>query len=568
MIAEAEDVFEQLGLPSGKNTRTSASRKRPSKPIRILLQSRTADSDVPSASIDSDAALPKPSFVEYLDEDLERELQDSLKFYENSHEDQDPSFVAHRRKIQEDERQKRLAALDLYDMETRKEIENVISELCKEKQAATDRSLQKYKMRALQEEKLKTQVQQNIYRQRAASNARNINERILQVQQRHQSELSQAMALHQQQARQRRLTEQMSSQEWHATSQQFQVKHNQELESFRNKGNELKNSAEAESQREQEKIRKHYQHQLQEIESSRQKLHAKLYQQYQQLRQRYLKRHLQKIMKEKEELLSQGPAIFPTSPSTGSEIAGSVSSGIASLKNPRELAKTTMEERAELNPPAPIRSAEAWVDNLSRTAGGAARHKHRKSVLNQTVRQLNLEIHNEGLWIAPCLADSDSDNKKSDSSGSSKTTEYEFIPWGVMAYQILDAIVSGEIPPGTCERILEKHPNASDLMNVQAGQVRCVVSDSRTSEETASSQRFAAVSEHQEKELKALEQNVGETHKSSTDAELAHNHALQEEKDQASVVAKTEETVKEALQIQDKFKQKFKSFLGPGKFCL
>lgn len=567
MIEESEDVFEQLGLSSGKTPKKILTRKPISKSIRIVLQGQQVGSDVPRTSRDSDATLQKPSFVEYLDEDLERELQDSLKFYENSHEDQDPLFVAHQRKIQEDDRQKRLAALDLYDMETRKEIETVISELCKEKQAATDRSLQKYKIRALQEEKQKTQVQQDIYRQRAASNARNINERILQVQQRHQNELSQAMALHQQQARQRRLTEQMSSQEWHATSQQLQAKHNQELESFRSKGNELKSSAEAESQREQEKIRKHYQHQFQEIESSRLKLHSKLHQQYQQLRQRYLKRHLQKIMKEKEELLSQGPTIIPTSPSTCSEIAGSVTSGIASLKNPRELAKTTMEERAELNPPAPIRSAEAWVDNIPLTAGGAARHKHRKSVLNQTVRQLNLEIHNEGLWVAPCLADTDADNKKSDSSKAAKAAEYEFIPWGVMAYQILDAIVSGEIPPGTCERILEKHPNASDLMNVQAGQVRCVVSDLRTSEETASSHRFASVTEHQEKELKALELNVGDTHKLSTDAELSYTRALQEEKDQTSLVSKAEETVKEAVQIQDKFKQKFKSFLGSGKFC-
>jgi hypothetical protein len=565
MITEEKvDAFESSILLFEKKRNEIRKKKPIAKSIKIVI-GRFADVGTTSIVGAAGAApfLPSRLEQEHLDEDeREREFQDSLNFYENTHEEQDPSFAAFHRKLQEEERQRKLTALDVYDMESRKEIETVISELCKEKQAATDRSLQKYKLRAVQEEKQKTQQQQELYRQRSASNSRNINERILQLQQRHQHELSQAMAHQQQQARQRRLTEQMSAQEWHATSQQLQTKHSQELESFRSKGAEVKNSAELEFKREQEKIRKHYQHQLQEIESSRHKLHSKLYQQYQQLRQRYLKRHLQRIMKDKEELLSQGPVIITPSPSNDS--SGIVTSELAAaFKNPRELVKSTMEEKAELNPPAPIRSAEPWVENLLHTSGGAARHKHRKSVMSQTVRQLNLEIHNEGLWLAPCLVDSDGDNKKNDSS-IGPSTEYEFIPWGVMAYQILDAVVSGEIPPGTCERILEKHPNAIELMAAQAGQVRCVVSDLRTSEETASLQRHAAVSEHQEKELKALEKNVGDTHKFSSESELAYTSALQEEKDHLSVVAKAEETVQKAAQIQEEFKLKFKSFLGPG----
>jgi CRP-like cAMP-binding protein len=98
----------------------------------------------------------------------------------------------------------------------------------------------------------------------------------------------------------------------------------------------------------------------------------------------------------------------------------------------------------------------------------------------------------------------------------------------VKAYQILDSVVCGEIPVGTFERIMEKHPNAVELMSVQAGQVRCVVSDLRTSAETAALQRCAAVTEHQDEELQALEQNVSETHKVSTDAEVAYTRALQE----------------------------------------
>jgi hypothetical protein len=565
------DLFE-TSISSFHGKVMNRGRRKPSlKPIKIILKSNAllpmvnpSPEVVPASSDEyssnrNDVSLDISDFV-HRDEDLEREFEDSLSFFEDTHEEQDISFTLFQRKVQEEERQRKLAALDAYDMETRRDIENVISDLCKEKQAATDRSLQKYKQRAVLEEKQNLQQQQEMYRQRVASNTRNINERILQLQQRHQNDLTQALAHHQQQSRQRRLNEQMSAQEWQITSQQIKAKHNQELESFRKKGTEIKNSAEAEFQREQEKIRKLHLQQMQEIESSRQKLHAKVFQQYQQIRQRYLKRHLQKVMKDKEELLSQGPAIIPISPSN----EGSISSALAAaFKNSRELAKSTMEEKVELNPPAPIRSAEAWADNLPQVAGGAARHKHRKSVLSQTIRQLNLEIHNEGLWLAPSPVETDSESKKTDSTKASPSS-YEYIPWGVKAYQILDAVVCGEIPVGTFERIMEKHPNAVDLMAVQAGQVRCVVSDLRTSEETASVQRYAAVIEHQEEELKSLEQNVTDTHKFQTDAEVAYTRTIQEEKDQTLALTKAEEAVKKITKSQEDFKQKFKNFIGQG----
>jgi hypothetical protein len=292
------DLFEK-SVFSSRGKAIKRNRKKPScKPIKIVLKSIAppiVDHTLAAVSVSgdklfSDGNIPSLNIndFEHRDEDLEQEFEDSLAFYEKTHEEQDISFTLFQRKLQEEERQRKLAALDAYDMETRKDIENVISDLCKEKQAATDRSLQKYKQRAVLEEKQNLQQQQEIYRQRVASNTRNINERIAQLQQRQQSDLTQALAHHQQQSRQRRLNEQIPSQEWQIASQQIKAKQNQELEAFRKKGAEIKNSAEAEFQREQDKIRKHHMHQMQEIESSRQKLHAKVYQQYQQIRQRYL----------------------------------------------------------------------------------------------------------------------------------------------------------------------------------------------------------------------------------------------------------------------------------------
>lgn len=579
MIDEEEDDVFARPINFG---RRKFAQKPPAKPIKIVLNSINSVSISPSnpdvaivpASLEGNNPLEmsgcalEMNDIEELDDELEQEVQDSLSFFQDTHEDQDPAFAAFQRKLLDEGRQKKLSALDAYDLKIRKEIETVISDLCKEKQASTDNSLEKYKQRAIVDEKNNTQRYQDLYRQKSASNVRKINEGIEILQQRHQKDLSTAMGHHQQQVRQRRLTEQMAASEWHATSQQIQAKHNQQLTSFRNQGAEMKKKTEADYQRDLEKIRKQYSQKIQEVDSSRNKLHLKLYHQFQQLRQRYLKRHLQKIMKEKEELLTHGPVVVSTGAPIENvesvDVGESLASAMRSFHNPRELAKSTMEERAELNPPAPVISTEAWADSLDLCAGAATRHKHRKGVMTQTVRQLTVEIHNEGLWLAACPLDTDNDKKSDSVAQAPPPLDYEFLPWGVKAHQILDAVVMGEIPPGVCERIIDTHANAAELMAAQAGQVRCIVCDLRTSEETASSHRVAAVAEQEEGQLKELEQKVAENQMMAADAETACAKAIQDEKDNTAAVAITEEEVRKATRIQEEFKQKFKSFLGPG----
>jgi hypothetical protein len=577
LVDEEEDVFSNR---KPKKKAKGSRKPQVAKPIKIVLNSIVAEGFSTKSDVSSSAAPPltnhqQPELInefmnfddlEELDEELEQEIQDSLAFYQETHEDQDPAYAAYQRKLLEEERQHKLAALDLLDQQTRQEIETAFSQLCREKQAATDRTLDKYKQRAVQEEKINTQRYQELYRQKTASNIRKISEGLEILEQRHQKDLRNAMQHHQVQARSRCLNEQMAAAEWHATSKQIQDKHNAQLNAFRNKGDDLKRKTEADYQREQEKIRKQYVQKLQEVDTSRQKLHGKLYQQFHQLRQRYLKRHLQKIMKDKEELLCQGPVVVTTNNAEAMDTYGegdSKSFSLHTFSNPREFAKSTMEEKAELNPPSPIKSAQPWVEDIRYKSGAASRHQHRKGVMSQTVRQLLLEIHNEGLWLAACPVENDENNKAETTAPS--VAEYEFLPWGVKAHQILDAVVCGEIPPGTCERILDKHLNAVEIMSVQAGQVRCIVSDLRTSEETASSHRVVAVQEQEESQVKEFEAKVAEMSKMAVDAENAYTKVVQEEKEQMAAVLAAEEVVKKAMRIQEEFKQKFKSFLGPGK---
>jgi hypothetical protein len=590
---EEEDDTELFLLRPRKGRKT----KIPAKPLKINISTTFASEQV-STENKTSAVVVSPSFpsakvseheltnemnglINEMDDWTDQQVADTLSFYEETHEDQDPSFVAFAQKLAEEERQAKLAALDAHDQQTRTEIEAIISDLCKEKQAATDRSLEKYKQRAAEEEKIRMQRYQELYRQKTESNLRKINEGIEILQQRHHKDMQTAMGQHQQQVRSRRLNEQMAAAEWNATSQNVTNRFNQQLTAFRNKGNELKKQTEADYQREKDKIHKQYLLRLQEVDISRQKLHARLYQQIQQLRQRYLKRHLQKLMKDKEELLSQGPAVpAGTASGTGTTTTattienvdsyeGDLSQFLRSTQPHRGDApkSTTDEQRSELNPSSPIRSAEKWVDEMKHAvAGASARHKHRKGVMSQTTRQLNIEIHNEGLWLSACPPESAESNneKKNEASPAASSVEFQFVPWGPKAFHILETVVAGEIPPGICEAIIEKHANAAELMSIQSGQVRCIVSDMRTSEDTASSHRVLSLAEQEQGQLKELEQKVTEMQKAVADAESVCARAVQEEKDLSAAAADANEKMSKATRIQEEFKQKFKSFLGPG----
>jgi hypothetical protein len=594
---EEEDDTELFLLRPRKGRKT----KRPAKPLTINISTTFAGEQVSTEN--KSTAVVSPSFqsaavveheltnemsaayelIDEMDDWTDQQLADTLCFYEETHEDQDPAYVAFAQKLAEEERQAKLAALDAHDQQTRTEIEAIISDLCKEKQAATDRSLEKYKQRAAEEEKIRMQRYQELYRQKTESNLRKINEGIEILQQRHQKDLQTAMGQHQQQVRSRRLNEQMAAAEWNATSQNVTNRFNQQLTAFRNKGNELKKQTEADYQREKDKIHKQYLLRLQEVDISRQKLHARLYQQIQQLRQRYLKRHLQKLMKEKEELLSQGPSVSAAAVSSAGTTTtstienvdsydGDLSSSLRSTQPqrgdaPKPTTDDQQQQRSELNPSSPIRSAEKWVDEMKHAvAGASARHKHRKGVMSQTTRQLNIEIHNEGLWLSACPPESAESNneKKNESVPAAPSVEYQFVPWGPKAFQILETVVAGEIPPGICEAIIEKHANAAELMSVQSGQVRCIVSDMRTSEDTASSHRVLSLAEQEQGHLKELEQKVAEMQKGVADAESVCARAVQEEKDLSAAAADANEKMSKATRIQEEFKQKFKSFLGPG----
>jgi hypothetical protein len=479
----------------------------------------------------------------------------SMKCYQETHEEQLPSYGAFLKRLKEEAVQRELVQFDQKDLEERSQLEPILVGQIKEKMTQTEKSVEKYKSRVKQDEKRDHNRLNMLYRQRTESNQTKISQSMKILQRRHQKAIQTAMQQHQQRAHERQLPEQMVTADWQLTLRQIQAKQQRQLQEFNSKGEEIKRKTDADYKREQEKIRTTYEGKTKEADVSRQKLAGKLYSHFQQLRQRYLKRHLQRVVKEREELMK---------PVVDEEEKTDADPGNDKAFTRRELAKTTMEEKAELNPPSPIKSMLSWAaETPYPSAGAAARHKHRKGVMSQTRRELSVEIHNEGIWVSVVKSSaSEEDGKRTDatkSDSSSSPEDQELIPWGIKAHTFLESVVCGEIPAE-----YDQSNAFEELAAMQGGQVRCILSDLRTSEEAASSHRAASVRELEASDLDDLEKKQTELHTLASEAEKAASKAESEEKECLAAAEATVKEVTKARRCQEEFRNKFRNYLGPG----
>ena len=196
-------------------------------------------------------------------------------------------------------------------------------------------------------------------------------------------------------------------------------------------------------------------------------------------------------------------------------------------------------------------------------AGAAARHKHRKGVLSQISKQLSIEIHNEGIWIAQIQEKKDDkkDNLKDPHTDSEKKA---FLPWGIQARDFLHSIICGEIP-GDLEK---KGFDFGDTVASNGGHIRCVLTDLRTSDETASAQRVACIHEQSQVDVKVLEKKVSDLQAA---AQNAGQMQARYEKQESEVTMQTRVALKDYQQKKanlHNFRTKFAKFLGPGMLVL
>jgi hypothetical protein len=383
-----------------------------------------------------------------------------------------------------------------------------------------------------------------MYEDKAVSNNNKISQGTKLLTERQAQDMQRAHLRHRQQAQQRGIPEQVVAAEWQNIAQRLQESQKIQMAEFTAKGEDVKKKFDAEYQREKEKYIKHHEKRKRDIEHNMQKVISRMRSSFQQQHQIYLKRHAMRIKERRDDILLR---------------LGEKRPAETDPKN----RKVGAPEQPELRSPSPVRLRITSDDEPeSGSHGAAARLKHRKSILSSIQKQLSVEIHNEGLWISTLT------EKNPKGEGEKRETEGkddgEFIPWSVKARIVLESIVVGEIPVGYgTDRF-----DFGDAVQTQGGLIRCVVFDLRTSEETASAQRAAAVKEHEALAVMELEQTAKKLSQAVVVAEKNSSKAIAEEQESTSIHEKTLKEVEKAKTMMQQLRTKFKHLLTPGKSLL
>ena len=563
---EGVDPFEAFKAATTKKTKKEKSPKAKEKRMKPL---KVNISSLPVGTVKEDEKkeeegdwYPKPLsefqrdvFPLSAEEQIARaeaELEDSLQFFRESHEDQDPAFAEFIKIQKKKQLEAELKRLDAEDEAGRKEIEVIVAEQLKENQATTDRSVEKYKAKKMADEKKDMAKLQKLFSDKVASNQSKINQGVQVLKKRHAQETQRIMHQHRQQVQQRQIPEQMASKEWSNLQQRLRAKHERQIQEFASKGEEVKKRTEAEFQRERTKILKQYEKQLHDVENNRQGIYSKMYSGFQQLRQRYVKRHAHKILKKKEALKK--------SLEQSDEIKEEVKK--EKTEQPNDAGKSK-DDKVALRPPSPIKTGGDGFSGTSQydKSGAASRHKHRKGMLNQIAKQLSVEIHNEGIWIAILQEKKDEKKKEPAKDPHTESENKKFMPWGSQARDFLESIICGEIPSA----LVAKDFEVGDSVAMNGGHVRCVLTDLRTSDETALIQRTEAIHEQAHAEVAALEKKALDLQTAFNNAEKMH---AQYEKEEKEITPKAKDAIKdyESKKISwQNFRTKFGKFMGPGE---
>ena len=300
------------------------------------------------------------------------------------------------------------------------------------------------------------------------------------------------------------------------------------------------------------KIRNQFERHVQDVENNRRAIYQKISVGYQQIRQRYIKRHLQKIGK-KRELLTM--ALGET------ETVGVA--GHQPKEGSKDHSKHSKEKQLALRPPSPIKSSGDGFDTFPyEKSGAAARHKHRKGVLSQISKQLSVEIHNEGVWMAVLQEKKDAKKKEQSSDPHTESDQKMFLAWGIKARDFLGSINCGEIP----SELESGDFDFGDSVAMNGGHLRCILTDLRTSDETARLQRVQCLSEQPDVATASLEQKALELQAAYNNADKIHAKL---EKDERDTMIQLKDAMQdyEAKKLHwENFRTRFQEFWGPGEF--
>jgi len=271
--------------------------------------------------------------------------------------------------------------------------------------------------------------------------------------------------------------------------------------------------------------------------------------QQEQKHQELVKRHIKRMAEKREAEQAAAVESRPPGPAGGRSTAGETRRTAASQHVPR----------------GPVITEKDFI----RHSGAALRYERRKIVTGNTPSNLAVEIHNEGLILRVSRsAGAKSKGKEAEAAGKGKgatdpkkaaadeVNRVEFISAGMKARDLLYSICCGEVPRGISTTI--KNMNRDSAL--PGGQIKCTVTDLRTSDDTATAHRALAVREIEltkiRNKLVIYESKIKEIKTKKEQTDKNREAALMEESECTSRLKKSNSEYEHARRVRIDYSNK------------
>ena len=564
-VLPPDAAYDDFRKKQSSTKKKKKSKKRKAMKIKIAgMSTEEAKTKIADTVSSANLQLEKPDFgvscqdslipEDYNYHAVEKELEDSLAFFEEPHEDQDHTYIEFIKKEKQDHIALQLKKLQVEEESGKKTISQIVNQQLKEKQQSTERYIDARKQKIASKQKAQLISIQQAYANKARSQKTKIEQGIKLLRSRHSEENSKYLQQHRHQVRQRGLPEHMAQSEWATIAQKLNARQSRQTQEFTAKGKEFLTKAKNEYESQCNRIAQIATKEAKELSAQRQSIYRRVYTTLQLTRQRHLRNHLQSIADRREALKKELASLDEETETTEPDKT--------QLVTPEKTKRDT-KEKPYLRSVSPIETTSEWgSESGHEPSGGAHRHAHRKTAMNQISRNLSVELHNEGIWLS-VMSETKTEQKSSDGAAATQIDKRHFFPWGIRARKVLESIVCGEIP-SACED--SSKFNFGEAVAQNGGHVRCLLTDLRTSDATASAQRAEAIMKKEIDDVKkmeekgtALRKNIAEQQKNVEIIRKQQRDLTQKYKETAKEYEKTKQTYKE-------FRTKYGRYFGPGKF--
>jgi hypothetical protein len=504
-------------------------------------------------------------------------FEDSLHFFAETHEEEDPVYLKHAAEMQRQGRDAALASLEAEEAREWAKIDGILQERVRQMERTFQAQAGALRASTLRKQQGQREELMAKYRQQDEKDKAKIGEGQNWLEQRQQKEIQDAMAAQQQRAT--GIPQQQAQQEWVQISQRLHAKHQKEKQNFQQKTMEIKQRTQATFRSQGGKyacivvvgqtmcyirdrgvqsrhravftsiaftdsvfeplsflpaspfccagqVKAHHAKRLKEMEGKIQEAAKKVKQNQSIEREQHHKQHQERIERKRECI----------------------------IKEFSHLQSVPAPEASHTESPPEKAAGEGKVLHscLDVPAGDATqRQKRRKQVLVSHSFQLQIDIGNEGLYFRVAHNNSVKRGGTSEARDSANMRPINtFIPWGVKARDALHAIISGEVPDGFgYDKILY-----GGSTQPGGGVVKCVITDMRTSEATATVERCIALKQlgvnKMKAELTELKQTATQLAVAATKADEASRRATNEGNE---LLRKVKEAMKEQTKAHNDY---------------